>query len=109
MEEARALLAANIRVRRKKLGLTQEQLAELVNVSYQMIHDIEGCRTWVSDKTLGRLSATLEVDIFELLLPPAGEKGAETYSIRPQLLTRLRKDLKTNIDRQMDEFLESLE
>jgi hypothetical protein len=47
----RKLLAANIKVRRSELGLTQEKLAEMVDLSYQMLHDIEGCRTWVSDKT----------------------------------------------------------
>jgi hypothetical protein len=34
-----------------------------------MINDIEGCRTWVSDKTLIRLANALETEIFRLLLP----------------------------------------
>ena len=75
MYTARKLLAANIKAKRSELGLTQEKLAELVAVSYQMIHDIEGCRTWVSDKTLQNLSAALEVDMYELLCPPAADRA----------------------------------
>jgi transcriptional regulator with XRE-family HTH domain len=38
MDTVRKLLAANIKAKRSELGLTQEKLAELVDVSYQMIH-----------------------------------------------------------------------
>ena len=67
MKTAKELLAANIKVKRGELGLTQEKLAELVNVSYQMIHDIEGRRTWVNNKTLQSLSKASRVEIFEFL------------------------------------------
>ena len=49
------LLALNIKMLRKKWGFSQEKLAEATNLSAQSISDIEGCRTWVSDKTLERL------------------------------------------------------
>jgi transcriptional regulator with XRE-family HTH domain len=103
MNTVRELLAANIKARRKKLGFTQEKLAELVDVSYQMIHDIEGCRTWVSDKTLQSLSAALEVDIHELLCPPtqATDKKSE---FSPHLIERLHKAMKSDIDRRLDAF-----
>jgi transcriptional regulator with XRE-family HTH domain len=105
MNTARKLLAANIKERRNKLGLTQEKLAELVDVSYQMIHDIEGCRTWVSDKTLQNLSEALEVDIYELLYPPAaGRTNGRTGEFSPHLIERLRKMIKSDIDRRLDEF-----
>jgi transcriptional regulator with XRE-family HTH domain len=51
------------------LGITQEKLAEKAEISINMINDIEGCRTWVSDKTLARLSAALQTDIWCLFLP----------------------------------------
>ncbi|MDR0662745.1 MAG: hypothetical protein LBF80_01515, partial [Spirochaetaceae bacterium] len=31
--------------------MSQEKLAELADVSVQTVNFIEGCRTWVSDKT----------------------------------------------------------
>jgi transcriptional regulator with XRE-family HTH domain len=104
MNTVRELLAANIKARRKKLGLTQEKLAELVDVSYQMIHDIEGCRTWVSDKTLLSLSAALEVDIHELLCPPAAGNNAQRKEFSPHLVERLYKTMKSDIDRRLDAF-----
>ena len=50
--ELRENLSFNIKQRRKLCGFTQEKLAEETELSAQTINDIEGCRTWVSDKTL---------------------------------------------------------
>ena len=105
MNTVRKLLAANIKARRNELGLTQEKLAELVNVSYQMLHDIEGCRTWISDKTLQSLSAALGVDMYELLCPPAEDRVNEQKGkLNPLLVERLHKTMKSDIDRRLDEF-----
>jgi transcriptional regulator with XRE-family HTH domain len=104
MNTVRKLLAANIKARRSELGLTQEKLAELVDVSYQMIHDIEGCRTWVSDRTLQNLSTALQVDIYELLCPAAGHVADQNGKISPRLVERLHKMMKSDIDRRLDEF-----
>jgi len=105
MNTARKLLAANIKAKRSELGLTQEKLAELVAVSYQMIHDIEGCRTWVSDKTLQNLSIALNVDMYELLYPPATGRANEKKSqLKPHLVEQLHKTMKSDIDRRLDDF-----
>jgi len=105
MNTAKKLLAANIKAKRNELGLTQEKLAEMVAVSYQMIHDIEGCRTWISDKTLQNLSAALEVDMYELLCPPATVcSGGQKGTLNPHLIERLHKTMKSDIDRRLDEF-----
>jgi transcriptional regulator with XRE-family HTH domain len=109
MNTARKLLAANIKAKRSELGLTQEKLAELVDVSYQMIHDIEGCRTWVSDKTLQNISEALEVDIYELLCPPMPDRAKDqTGKLSPPLIERLHKTMKSDIDRRLDEFFGKL-
>jgi transcriptional regulator with XRE-family HTH domain len=109
MNIVRELLAANIKAKRKELGLTQETLAELVEVSYQMIHDIEGCRTWVSDKTLQRLSKALEVDIYELLCPLVTDHtGDKKSEFSPNMIGRLHKTMKSDIDRRLDDFFGKL-
>jgi transcriptional regulator with XRE-family HTH domain len=109
MNTVRELLAANIKARRAELGLTQEKLAELVDVSYQMIHDIEGCRTWVSDKTLQSLSKALEVEIYELLCSPlANDIDDQKGNFSPHLVERLHKAMKSDIDRRLDEFFGKL-
>jgi transcriptional regulator with XRE-family HTH domain len=99
-------LAANIKERRKKLSLSQEKLAELMDVSEQTVNCIEGCRTWVSDKTLAKLASVLGVEVFQLLVPPAKEKQDE---ITPRMvlesrLRRLRQDIKDAVDTQFDSF-----
>jgi transcriptional regulator with XRE-family HTH domain len=110
MNTVRKLLAANIKAKRSELGLTQEKLAELVNVSYQMIHDIEGCRTWVSDKTLQNLSEALEVDIYELLCPSMADRiNDQIGEFSPHLIERLHKMMKSDVDRRLDEFFGKFE
>jgi transcriptional regulator with XRE-family HTH domain len=109
MNTVRELFAANIKAKRKEMGLTQEKLAELVDVSYQMIHDIEGCRTWVSDKTLQRLSKVLEAEVYELLCPPLIDDFKDQKGeFNPHLIERLHKTMKSDIDRRLDEFFGKL-
>jgi transcriptional regulator with XRE-family HTH domain len=109
MNTARKLLSANIKAKRSELGLTQEKLAEMVNVSYQMIHDIEGCRTWVSDKTLQGLSKALEVEIYELLCPqPVNGTNDLKGEFNLHLIERLHKTMKSDIDRRLNEFFGDL-
>jgi transcriptional regulator with XRE-family HTH domain len=52
--------------RRKKLGISQEKLAEMADLSVQMVNSIEGHRAWVSDKTLVALSKALGIEVFQL-------------------------------------------
>jgi len=65
----RKILASNIKKRREKLGITQENLAAKSEISAAMMNDIEGCRTWISDKTLINLSSALEIDVYRLFIP----------------------------------------
>jgi transcriptional regulator with XRE-family HTH domain len=101
----RQRLSANIKAGRKKLGLSQEKLAEFAGLSTQTISDIEGCRTWVSDKTLFRLSEVLRVDIFQLLLPINDENEEKQDVFLPQRVNKLRQNIKDDIDKRLDKFL----
>jgi transcriptional regulator with XRE-family HTH domain len=87
------------------LGFTQEKLAETADLSTQTISDIEGCRTWVSDKTLLKLAKALEVDIAQLLAPPP-ERGNLDLFTRQQT-DLLRQFLKEDIDKRLNQFLGS--
>jgi transcriptional regulator with XRE-family HTH domain len=68
-EKIRRILAQNIKTRREYLGLSQEKLAEASNLSVQTINTIEGCRMWVSDKTVTRLAKALDIEVFQLFVP----------------------------------------
>jgi len=65
----RKILSLNIKNQRELLGLTQENLAEKAGISSNMLRDIEGCRTWVSDTTLMNIASALKTDIYRLFMP----------------------------------------
>jgi len=65
----RQILAENLKLHRKTLGLSQEKLAEIAEISWQTVNSIECHRTWVSDKTLESLADALKIETFQLLLP----------------------------------------
>ena len=68
-EKIREIFAQNIKKLREDLGLTQENLAEMTDLSVQTINTIEGCRMWISDKSVTRLAKALNVEIFQLFMP----------------------------------------
>jgi transcriptional regulator with XRE-family HTH domain len=67
--DVRKTISINIKNHRRLLGLSQEKLAEKAGISSNMVRDIEGCRTWVSDNTLSNIAAALETDIYRLFMP----------------------------------------
>jgi transcriptional regulator with XRE-family HTH domain len=67
--DLKRVLASNLKEQRKLLGLSQEKLAEIANISWQTVNSIECHRTWVSDKTLESLADALKIESFQLLLP----------------------------------------
>jgi transcriptional regulator with XRE-family HTH domain len=96
----RELFASNMRYYRKKKGLSQEKLAERVDVSMQTITDIECCRSWMSDETMSAIADALEVETFELFFPSPPDSGDKSPAAGPvqagDLLT-LRKELKADL------------
>ncbi|MDR1956838.1 MAG: helix-turn-helix domain-containing protein [Treponema sp.] len=105
-EPLRKLLSMNIKIRRKALGISQEKLARDADLSTQTVNDIEGCRTWVSDKTIVKLAHVLQVEVYQLLLPALGGELAEPPSPVEVVLT-LQQTIKNEIDLQFDEVLQS--
>ena len=86
------------------MGLSQEKLAEHTGLSAQTIIDIEGCRTWVSENTLVKLSNVLKTEIFQLLTPVMGE-NSENRELLPLKIEKLRETMKADIDKRLDQFL----
>jgi transcriptional regulator with XRE-family HTH domain len=66
MTSLRALLAGNIKKRRKLLGTSQSVLAEKVGTSTHYIGQIEQCKKFPSSEMLERIAAALEMDSPEL-------------------------------------------
>lgn len=65
--EIRNILAKNIKNIRAQNGYTQEQLAELSNISYDFIKDIEVARSNISLMTLLSICNALKVTPNQLL------------------------------------------
>jgi len=85
----RTTLSANIKKHREANGLTQEKLAETAGISANMVNDIEGCRTWISDKTLASLASALRIEIYRLFIP----LSASDNEIAKTVVKDLSKDL----------------
>jgi transcriptional regulator with XRE-family HTH domain len=98
--EIRSILAKNLKEQRKKLGLSQEKFAEISGLSIQTINDIEGCRKWVSDKTMTKLSSALNLECYQLLLPKLTIKRKKEINSTKQLWD-LMKILKKSVDAQI--------
>jgi transcriptional regulator with XRE-family HTH domain len=94
----RKVLSKNLKKHREKLGISQEKLAESAEISTMMVKDIEGCRTWVSDKTLESLAAALKTDIYRLLMPDNAYEDEINKTIRNDLESitlKIRQDIDT--------------
>jgi len=104
----RKILSANIKERRKVLGISQEKLAEMSDLSIQMINSIEGHRAWVSDKTLISLSNALGVEVFQLFTPLNDEKKQAHHSLSSNWLLKLRQEIKADINADVDMHFERL-
>jgi transcriptional regulator with XRE-family HTH domain len=104
--DLRKLLSANIKKRRSILGMTQEKLAEKAEISVNMVNDIEGCRTWVSDKTLTRLSDALATDVWTLFFPNIGLNQENSAVLAIEIAHEL-QNIKKNFDVQFENALKT--
>jgi transcriptional regulator with XRE-family HTH domain len=104
VSDLRKMLSKNIKRHREMLGISQEKLAECTGMSAMMIKDIEGCRTWVSDKTLIALASALQTDIFRLFLPDTQFDEAISRSILLDLINAAQK-IKKDIDVDLENTL----
>jgi transcriptional regulator with XRE-family HTH domain len=97
-EPLREFLSANIKARRDALNISQEKLAELADVSVQMIKAIESRRNWVSDTMLGKLAQALGVRAFQLLIPVDTAGAQDDNLVISALLRSLRQNIQDDIN-----------
>jgi transcriptional regulator with XRE-family HTH domain len=110
--DLRTILAQNIKNTRRTLHITQEKLAEYADLSLSSIIDIERRRTWVSDRTLLSIAKALNMEAYQLLMPP--NKGAVTDSadrekeLLEQIVALVRgkqTDFRKTIDKSMEDLM----
>jgi transcriptional regulator with XRE-family HTH domain len=100
-EDVQKILSGNVKNQRNKLKLSQERLAEIAGLSVQTINDIEGGRKWVSAKTITKLSAALNVECFELLIPDFFSQNKKETS-PTQNLMKLKEKMHNGVDALID-------
>jgi transcriptional regulator with XRE-family HTH domain len=62
----REVLASNLKEYRRKLGFTQEKLAEMANVSIHYISMIETCNKYPKPEMVERLAKILGIESYKL-------------------------------------------
>jgi transcriptional regulator with XRE-family HTH domain len=101
-EKLRKSLSSNVKKYRKIFGLSQEKLAEATGLSFQTINDIEGCRMWVSDKTITKLARVLQVESYQLLIPENSTQGSSGHekllALENKVITVIRKQFRKAVE-----------
>ena len=102
-DELQTRVLTNLRAYRKKVGLTQEKLADKAGISRQMMNDIEGRRRWLTKGTLVKLVNALGIDVHELFIPTSGEspQAKETYEL---IKAKAVAEIKEAVDRALAEM-----
>ena len=103
----RKILSGNIKKHRRFLCYTQEKLAEKAGLSSQTLNDIEGCRRWVSSKTITGLAKALNLKEYQLLLPENEDFGLINSDSSLKTLLALQKKVKKSIDAQFEEAIDT--
>jgi len=101
----RKAMAANIKYFRAKLGLSQEKLAEITGVSDQTINDIEGCRTWVSDKTIVKIARALNIEVYQLLFPKTESEKLFPVKVPADILHDLKNTIIEDLSKRFSEIV----
>jgi transcriptional regulator with XRE-family HTH domain len=78
MENIREILAKNMKLNRRKNGLTQTALAEKAGITTQYIAMIEVCKKFPAPAMLERIARALEIETYQLFsADPALEAALE--------------------------------
>lgn len=92
------ILAKNIRDARKKLGYSQQTLAERAEISPGHMNDLEQGRKWVSADTLERLADALGLEPFMLLMPNEYSSRFDAFNLLTDYATTVRETVGGAID-----------
>ncbi|MDR0377094.1 MAG: helix-turn-helix transcriptional regulator [Spirochaetaceae bacterium] len=97
MERLGEIFAKNMKEYRRKSGLTQEKLAEKVDVSTHHIGMIEIARSFPTLDLVQRIAGALNIESYRLFM--------ESYST-DEKLERLRQEIKGDMKQLLDEYFE---
>ncbi|GMO57835.1 MAG: hypothetical protein Ta2G_17740 [Termitinemataceae bacterium] len=103
IEDLRGVLAQNIKQSRQIMHFTQAKLADIAGLSVSYIVDIERCKTWVSEKTMAKIAAAMNMKAYELLIPNETEnKNTFDRAVAAGFLENRKSLLKKSVESAMD-------
>jgi len=97
MANIKEILAANLKENRRKMGLTQEKLAEMADISLHYLAMLEAANKFPSGEMLEKLAKTLGIQAFQLFTPTSTPEGA---------LIHLEQSIVTNIEQVVSDAVE---
>jgi DNA-binding XRE family transcriptional regulator len=106
-DNLRKTLSLNMKKYRKQLKVSQEKLAELADLSPQTINDIEGCRMWVSDKTIAKLTSVFHIEAYQLFLPENMTEATVPIA-QDEMMRSLEEKITKNLQQKLGEALKSM-
>jgi len=106
-KEFRALFAKNIKRCRKRLGLSQLDLAMELEISPNFLSDVETGKKWVSPGTFVKIAKVLKIDPSELLKPEA-PVNQEASTITEKYLKDVSVSVKENIERSVSKLVDNM-
>jgi transcriptional regulator with XRE-family HTH domain len=101
MLKVQSLLAANIKLARKRLGFSQMRLAEICHLSTSYIGEIELGKKFPSAQNFERLSEALGVRVYQLFYEPEHWEVNDKYD----MIAELKIELQTEINRILEETI----
>ncbi|MCL1958945.1 MAG: helix-turn-helix transcriptional regulator [Spirochaetes bacterium] len=100
MTTIRDILSKNLKENRRKLGITQSELAERAGISTNFVAMIELKHKFPAPETLERLSAALNIKTYELF----------TTSISPEsIIKKIHEDILVDMERFHQKLLNDLD
>jgi transcriptional regulator with XRE-family HTH domain len=100
MADSQRVFVQNLRKHRRKCGLTQEQLAEKVNVSTHHIGMIELSRNNPTLELVDRIARALNIKMYELFMDPLAPN--EEFE---RLRLEIREDMKELLNETLEKVL----
>lgn len=99
MTNIKGILAHNLKENRRRLGITQPELAERAGMSTQYLAMIEIARKFPTADILERLAAALDINPHELF----------SVAVSPErAMEQLQQTILENIDKKLDKFEQTI-
>jgi transcriptional regulator with XRE-family HTH domain len=102
MTDMRLVLASNMKLYRKNLGLSQSKLADRVNTATNYIGMIEAAKKFPSPEMMVKIAEALQIDTLELFSAKPIPLDTSIEKLRKEILS----DVKKLVSERLNEFRE---